>query len=228
MVPKLKVLTHMRRMTIAVAVSALLVAGSAFAQTPPTTQIPPPTQTPKPTPTPTPPPATQKPALPMPTPTPAPVPFPPDSKVAFIDLQRIVQDSLLGKQGQEAMKALNDKLGADLAAKNKEIVALQDKIKTQQNVVSDAVLQGMGRDLDKLQRAAQFAQQDAQVQIDQLQKELLGGFQDKVLPLVEALRAEKGLWIIFALGDNSNIAAANAGLDLSAEVVKRLDAAFKK
>jgi outer membrane protein len=213
-------------MTIAVAVSAILVAGSAFAQTPPTAQTPPPTQTPKPTPTP--PPATQKPALPMPTPTPAPVPFPADAKVAFIDLQRIVQDSLLGKQGQEAMKTLNDKLGTDLAAKNKEILALQDKIKTQQNVVSDAVLQSMGRDLDKLQRAAQFAQQDAQVQVDQLQKELLSGFQDKVLPIVEKLRDERGLWIIFALGDNSNIAAAHAGLDLSAEVVKRLDAAYKK
>jgi outer membrane protein len=213
----------MTRMTIAVAVSALLVAGSAYAQTPPTQK--PQTQTP---PTQTPPPATQKPAtLPMPTPTPAPLPFPEGAKVAFIDLQRVVADSQLGKQGQEAMKALNDKLASDLAGKNKEIQALQDKIKTQQSVVSDTVLQGMARDLDKLQRAAQFAQQDAQVQVDQLNQELLKGFQEKVLPIVEKLRDEKGLWIIFALGDNSNIAAAHAGLDLSTEVVKRLDAAYK-
>ena len=41
----------------------------------------------------------------------------------------------------------------------------------------------------------------------------------------EELRKERGLWIIFALGDNSNIAAAHAGLDLSAEIVKRLDGA---
>ena len=216
MVPITKVLTPMRRMTIAVAVCALMVAGSAFAQTPPPTQ--------------TPPPATQKPAaqLPMPSPTPTPVPFPEGAKVGFIDLQRVVAESQLGKQGQEAMKGLNDKLGSDLAAKNKEIQSLQDKMKAQQSVVSDAVMQGMAKDLDRLQRAAQFSQQDAQVQIDQLNQELLKSFQDKVLPIVEKLRDEKGLWIIFALGDNSNIAAAHAGLDLSPEVIKRLDAAFKK
>jgi Skp family chaperone for outer membrane proteins len=124
------------------------------------------------------------------------------------------------------MQALGNRL-RQAAAKNKEIQALQDKMKTQQGVVSDAVLNAMAKDLDRLQREAQFQQQDAQVQIDQLNAELLTSFQQKVLPLVEKLREERGLWIIFALGDNSNIAAAHAGLDLSAEIVKRLDAGVK-
>jgi outer membrane protein len=217
----LKVLTPMTRMTIAVAVSALLVAGVASAQSaPPPVQTPPPTQTP--------PPAGQKPALPMPAPTPAPVPWPEGAKLAYVDLQRVVTESLLGKQGQEAMKSLNDKLGTELSAKNKEIVALQDKMKTQQNVVSEAVFAAMGRDLERLQRDAQFKQQDANAQIEALNQDLLKNFQAQVLPVVEKLREEKGLWIVFALGEQSNIAAAHAGLDLSVEVIKRLDAAFKK
>jgi len=199
-------------MTIAVAVSALLLAGSASAQT-----VPPPAQTPPPVS-----------ALPMPTPTPAAVPFPEGAKVAYVDLQQVVTQSLLGKQGQEAMKVLNDKLGSDLAAKNKEIIALQDKMKTQQNVVSEPVFATMGRELEKLQRDAQFKQQDANAQIEALNQDLLKNFQAQVLPVVEKLRDEKGLWIIFALGDQSNIAAAHAGLDLSTEVIKRLDASFKK
>ena len=48
-----------------------------------------------------------------------------------------------------------------------------------------------------------------------------------MLPIVEEVRMERGLWIIFALGENSNIAAAHAGLDLSGEIVKRLDATIK-
>lgn len=227
----------MTRMTIAFAVSAALVAGSALAQTPPpTTQTPPPTtqtapppaaQKPPPATTQTtPPPATQKPAAPAAA-LPMPVPFPADAKVGFIDLQRIVGESKVGKQGQEAMKALNDKLSSALAAKNKEIQGLQDKMKTQQGVVSDAVYNAMAKDLDRLQREVQFNQQDAQVQIDQLNAELLKSFQEKVLPIVEQVRNEKGLWIVFALGDNSNIAAAHAGLDLSPEVIKRLDATIK-
>ena len=213
----------MRRVTIVFAVSAVLVAGSAWAQTAPPPTTPPPATTQKPTPTPTPTPqAGQKPA-PTPTPKPEPVPFPTDAKVAFIDLQAVVQQSKLGKSGRDAMQALNDKLAAELATKNKEIQALQDKMKTQQGVVSDAVFNNMAKELDRLQREAQFKQQDAQVQVEQLNEDLLKSFQAKVLPLVEEVRKERGLWIIFALGDNSNIAAAHAGLDLSAEIVKRLD-----
>ena len=67
-------------------------------------------------------------------------------------------------------------------------------------------------------------QEDAQVQEEQMQRELLSTFQVKVLPIVEAIRNEKGLWIVFQLGDGSPIIAAHAGLDLTADVVKRLDA----
>lgn len=205
-----------RLTTIALAVSAVLVAASATAQTapPPTTQ--------------TPPPAGQKPAAtPTPTPAPTPVPFPPEAKVAFIDLQVVVQQSKLGKKGRDAMQALNDKIAAELGTMNKEIQALQDRMKSQQGVVSESAYNAMVKELDKRQREAQFKQQDAQVQLEQLNTELLGTFQQQVMPLVEKLREERGLWIVFALGENSNIAAAHAGLDLSAEIVKRLDATVK-
>jgi Skp family chaperone for outer membrane proteins len=85
----------------------------------------------------------------------------------------------------------------------------------------------MGRELERMQREGQFLQQDRDVQVNQLNQELLTSFQAKVLPVVEDIRKEKGLLIIFALGDNSNIAAAHAGLDLSLDVIKRLDASIK-
>ncbi|HEX5070966.1 MAG TPA: OmpH family outer membrane protein [Vicinamibacterales bacterium] len=217
-----------RKSTITLALSALLVAGPAVAQTttPPPQTTPPPTQTP-----PAKPPAAQTPAKPAdqkPAPLKPPTePFPADAKVGYVDLQLVVAQSKLGQAGHDQMTALNDKLSAALTAKNKEIQALQDKIKAQQNLVADAILQGMTRDLDKLQRDTQYMGQDSQVQINQLNEQLLANFQAKVLPIVEEIRKEKGLWIIFALGDNSNIAAANAALDLSFEVIKRLDATVK-
>jgi len=147
--------------------------------------------------------------------------------VAYVDLQLVVAQSKLGQAGHDQMVQLNDKLSAGLAAKNKEIQTLQDKVKAQQNLVQDSILQGMMRDLDKLTREAQYMQQDLQIQINQLNDQLLKNFQDKVLPIVDDIRKEKGLWIVFALGDNSNIAAAHPGLDLSFEVIKRLDATIK-
>ena len=183
--------------------------------TPPPAQIPPPQTTPKPA------------ATPTPTPKPPPEPFPAGATVAYIDLQQVVTDSKLGKQGHDAMQALNDKLSGVLAQKNKDIQALQERIKQQQTILAQSAIEQMARDLEKMQREGQFLQQDSQVQIDQLQASLMTNFQDKVLPIVEALRKEKGLLMIFALGPNSNIAAAHVGLDLSSEVVKRLDAITK-
>ena len=214
------------------AFGVLLVAASALAQT-----APPPTQNPPPA---TPPAGTQKPTTPAiqpppgtgtqkpgeaPKPPAPPTPFPADAKVAFVDLQRVVNDSKLGKTGLDEMKALNDKLSAEIQKKNKDIQALQDKINTQRTVAAEPILSGWMKDLDRQQRELQFMQQDAQVQVEQKQTELLATFQQKVLPIVEAIRNERGLWMIFQLGETASIVAAHAGLDLTAEVTKRLDSA---
>ena len=85
----------MSRQTITLALLAVLVAGNAMAQTPPTTQTPPPAQPPAAKPTPT------------PTPTPPPVlPFPAESKIGFVDLQSVVAQSILGKSGTSQMEQL--------------------------------------------------------------------------------------------------------------------------
>jgi Skp family chaperone for outer membrane proteins len=243
----------MKRMIVVLALSALLAAGPAFAQTPPPTPpptqtppaqtTPPPTQTPppKPTPTPTPPPGQTPPPLPTgQTPKPAPpapkpaAPFPADAKFGFVNLQVIVNESNLGKAGTDQIKKLQEKLNAQLSAMQKEAQGLSEKIKTQQGVVDEKILVGWGRDLDRKQRDLQNAQQDAQVQVDQLTQDLLNNFEKVVLPHIEAVRAEKGLWVIFAIppqqGDSPpglQVVSAAPGLDLSLEIVKRLNAVSK-
>jgi outer membrane protein len=206
-------------MMIGFAIGALTVAGL--------TQNPPPVQTPPPTPPPagqqTPPPAGQKPATPSPVPARPVVPFPPDAKIAFINMQRLVDESRLGKQGQEAMKKTVDRLTSGIAAKNKEIETQEQKIKTQQNILAPAALNQMGRELERLQREAQALAENAQIEKNQLEQDLIQDFSQKVAPVVDAVRNEKGLWAIWVLTSESGIYAVHPGLDLTAEVLKRLD-----
>ncbi len=112
-------------------------------------------------------------------------------------------------------------MNAALSARQKEIQGLTDKIKTQQGVVEEKILVQWGRDLDRNQRDFQNAQQDAQVQVDQLTADLLNNFEKQVLPHIEAIRAEKNLWVIFAIPPQSGdtppglqVVAAAPGLDL--------------
>ncbi|MCU1386221.1 MAG: outer membrane protein, partial [Acidobacteria bacterium] len=69
-------------------------------------------------------------------------------------------------------------------------------------------------------------QQDAQAEINELQQEVQNDFVKKLSPIVEALANEKGLHLVFNASE-SGIAWAAPGLDLTADVIKRLDANAK-
>jgi outer membrane protein len=211
----------MKRMMIALALGSYLLTGSlahaaqgAAGQTPrPGTPAAPPATAP----------AASKPAPAAPQPAAA-VPFPADAKVAYVNMQYVVSESKLGKSGTEKLKALADSKNTDLVAKNRAVQSLQQDIANNQSVWSSSVLAQKNADLTRMQNELQFLQQQRDTDMQTLNEQLLAEFGEKVLPIVEQVRAERGLWMIFSAGDGSNIAAAHAGLDLSQEVVNRLDA----
>ena len=155
--------------------------------------------------------------------------FPADSKVAFVDLQRVFNQSAYGKKSLAQIAALETSLTASLAEGSKNLQALSEKVKTQQGIVADATWLTWNADLLRMQREAQFAQQEAQIQVEQLQQTLLGTFEKAVTPMIEAVRKERGLWLVFALQPATadaaplSLVAADPSLDLSAEIVRRLD-----
>ena len=219
----------MRRLTLVLTICALSLAGRAYAQggAPPPTQPPPTTQQPPPVT----PPAGQKPTIPQtpakpPEPKPL-VPFPPDAKIGFVNMQSLVNDSKLGKAGQEEMKKLREKLMAPITAKQKELADLQTKMQTQQNLVAPNVFAAMQRDGERLTRELQALQETFQIEGEQKQADLISNFSAKVQPLVEAIRNEKGLWAVWVPTNESGLYAVHPGLDLTPEVLKRLDAAYK-
>ena len=204
----------MKRAITATFLSSFLLAGAASAQTPaPTTPAP---ETPAPA---APSPAAQAPAAPLSN-----VEFPADARVGFVNLQAVVQNSSFGRAGQEKLKTLTDERTSQMAEKNKEIQTLEAEIKSGQNVLAQSVLQQKAAELDRARRELQFVQEQAEVDYQALQSQLLEEFGQKVLPIVEAIRAERNLWFILSTGEDSGLLAVEAGLDLSAEVVRRLDA----
>lgn len=202
-------------MTATAALGFVLVTAPAFAQgtqppaTPPAAQQPPAT-----------PPAAQQPPA-------APQPFPEGAKVAFIDIQAVFGNSAEGKAATQRVQEAEKKLAADLQEKNKALQALQAKLQQGANVLSPQALSQLEKDIEKLGRELQFAQQDAQSEATELRNKVQMDFQEKLNPVIEAVRKQKGLHIIFSIRD-AGIAAADLGLDLTAEVIKAFDALPKK
>lgn len=205
----------MTRTIIAVVVGTLCFTGHAAGQTLQSQTLPKPPAT------------TPAPAPPLPAALRAPALFPPSAKVAFFDFQRTVQASKAGKLWLGRLQALATKLDADLALKTNEIATLTNRAQAQASLLTPDAAALLAKEIDRKQREAQFAKEDRDVQVQQLQQELVADLEKQVLPIVEAIRVEKDLWIVFSVSDSSNIVAAHPGLDLSDEVVKRLDASVK-
>lgn len=212
--------------TTAVALTFVLAAGPVVAQTPPTTQKPTTGQQP---PAGTPPPAggqapTTPPAI-TPKPQP-PAPFPQGAKIAFINIQTIAAGSTVGKDASKKLQDLNSKKVAEINDKQKQLQALQTKLNQGTSVMNDNARGQLEKDIDKLQRDIQFSQQNAQAEMNELQNDLQGEFQQKLIPIVKAVAEEKGLHAVFSIGD-SGVAYYDPGLDISEEVIKRLDGTAK-
>ena len=186
-------------------------------------QTQPPAGAPKPQ-TPTQPPATP-PAAAQPAPKPAtpPVPFPQDAKIAFIDVNAVAGNSAAGKEASKKLSALNDKKLAEINEKNKQLQALQTKLNTGGSVLNETARDQLAKDIDRMQRDIQFTQQNAQAEMNELTNDLQGEFQKKLLPVIEEIAKEKGLHAVFSIAD-SGAAYVHPGLNITDEVVKRLDA----
>ena len=208
-----------RVVTVSVMVTAL--GAPAFAQTAPKPAAPAAPRAaapaaPKPSPAPA--------AAPAAAPAPAPVvPFPDGAKMAFIDIQRVIGESKEGQSASNKVKALNDRKVADLNDRNKALQADQQKLASGGGVLSDAAREELQRKIERQNTDIERATQDAQKELQDLQQSLQVEFQRKLNPVLAEVAQEKGLYLVFSAGD-AGLAWAHAGLDLTADVIKKFDA----
>lgn len=205
-----------------VALTMALSAGPAFAQATPPPQNPPAQPPAGQT---TPPPAGQTPAAPaaaQPTP---PKPFPEGAKIAFIDPQTIASNSVEGKAATARIQELTKKKTGEIQAKQKQAQDIQTKLQQGGSVLSETARAQQEKELQRLQRELQGMQEDANQEVQELQQQLQGEFLKKLQPIIDQVATEKGLHMIFST--DAGILWGFSGLDLSQEVIKRLDAASK-
>lgn len=171
-------------------------------------------------------PAPQPPAAAAPAPAPAQParPFPEGAKFAYIDIQRVAAESAEGKVSTARVQALNQKKVSELNDLNKRLQADQQKLQSQGTMLNEASRAELERAIDRQQKELQRSQQDAQEEVQQLQNDLQGTFQGKLYPIIQQVVSEKGIEILFSQRD-SGIVFANPALDVTADVIKRFDAA---
>ena len=190
----------MRAFAVAAAFSVMLAAAPTFAQAPAPA------------------------APPAPQAAPAEAPFPTGAKYAFVNIQRVAAESGQGKSLSSRVQALNAQKLTELNEKNKALQASQQKLDSGASVLSDTARAQLEKDIDRQQTEIQRFTDDAQKEVQDLQTELQGEFQQKLGPVIQQVAQERKLEILFSALD-AGIIWADAGLDLTSEVIRRFDAA---
>jgi Skp family chaperone for outer membrane proteins len=171
------------------------------------------------------PPAAQPPAQAAPAPVPQPpAAFPQGAKIGLVNLQQIAQLSVDGKVSTAKVQALITKKQAEAAAKAKQLQDNQSKLQQSGSLMNDSARAQLEKEIERQQVEQQRFEQDAQAEVTELQTQLQGDFQEKLFPILNQMVVEKGLHVLFSAAD-AGIIAADPGIDLTLEAIKRFDAA---
>jgi len=201
----------MRSVVVVVALSAILAAAPVYAQAAADQAKP----------------AAPAPAAQAPAPPPAPKPFPQGAKVAYVVLQRIANESADGRVATTRIQALQQKKAAELNEKNKQLTTMQQRLEKEGSVMSASVSADLQKNIERLNVDVQRFTQDAQAEVQELQNTLQQEFQQRLEPVLQQVAQEMGLQFVFN-GPDAGLVWADASLDISTEVIKKLDTSASK
>src|SRR5579859_1954624 len=96
-------------------------------------------------------PAQPAPVAPAPAPAQPPPPFPAGAKIAFINPQRIIQESAEGKSALTRVQALTQKKQGENTARQKTLQDNQQKLQSSGSVMSEAARSQLEKEIEKEQ-----------------------------------------------------------------------------
>ena len=148
---------------------------------------------------------------------------PPPTRIATIDVQKVLTTSNVGKAATARMKKLQD----DRMAKAKEMSAdlekLENQLKTKKSTLLPAEIKLLQKQ-DTQKRAAmmQFAQA-AEKELGEARDKELGEINTQTLPVVQAIAKEMSLAAVFNKFESGMIYSADS-LDITDAVIARMNA----
>jgi outer membrane protein len=146
------------------------------------------------------------------------------SKLGMVNSQEVLDKSVEGKKALAQLQEADKKYQADLVALDDQIKQLQNRLSTQRLTLMAEAAAGIQADIQRKQTERQRKGEDAARSMQELQYNVLSKIQGELIDIIEQLRKDKGLTVIFDL-NKSGAAFASPAVDLTAEVVRRYDAA---
>lgn len=144
--------------------------------------------------------------------------------ILVMDETRIVSQSAAGKSVLAQLKSIGEQINTELSNERKAIGAERDRIAAQSQTLSQDQLKQRVEALGK--RATSFEQlmRRRAAEMEATKKKAMGTINQHLQPVLQQITTAKGADILV---DRSQLVFAKPGIDISAEVITKLDAKLK-
>ena len=144
-------------------------------------------------------------------------------KLGVINSQEILDTSAAGKRALAQIQAADKKYTDELARIDDQIRQLQNRLTAQRLTLTPDAAAALQADIQKKTTERQRSAEDAGRAMREIQARTLEEIQADLIPLIEQVRKDMGLDLIFDV-TKGGIVYFTPALDLTAEIVKRYDA----
>jgi outer membrane protein len=145
-------------------------------------------------------------------------------KVAVIDVQRLVTDSVAGKEALARLKKLQDDKIAEGKAKSEEVDGLRKRLNEGRLSLADDKISELEKQLDEKVTALRRFQEDAERDFNKSRETTFGEIERRVFPVIEQVGKEGGYTFIFNKFQSGLLYADDAA-DITNQIIQRFDGA---
>ncbi len=145
-------------------------------------------------------------------------------RLAFVSSQQILQQTPGYAQAESTYVAEMQSWSSEIQQLAQRLDSAWTAFDRQSVVLSPSDRQDKQEELRQMSQRLNQRRQEVSVRADEREQELMAPFQQRIQRVIEGLRAERNLLMIFdASAPGSNLISADPQLDLTAIVIQRLN-----
>jgi outer membrane protein len=151
----------------------------------------------------------------------APAPAAGNSKIGVIEVQRIVQESAVGKESLARVQKLQQAKQEDLVKRQKDLRDLEQKIQDQGKSLSEDAMEKLQKDYQAKAVELKRFQDDAQRELEEAQRKELGDLEKRIMPVINDVAREQGYQLVFNKFNSGLLFADDKSVDLTDAVITK-------
>ena len=144
------------------------------------------------------------------------------SRVAIVDVQKVLGQSAAGKAAYERLKKMQEERIGKAQQLDEEIRKLDQDLNAKKISLSEEKVSEMAKQISDKRIAMQRFAQDADREVSEARDKELLALENKIKPVIDAIGKEMGLAAIFNKFESGLVYASDA-IDITDTVIKRFN-----